>query len=169
MYLILENCQHLLAPQHELVLDTHSLWTRWFRRSWVISSCHCFRIPVLDGCAAVGIAPKLATLALSLIMGLENKIKICWREKNVRFDLWLHIDTLILYRRMMKQSLVLLLIPKLSSNHFNNQWNAVTSGVMQDGCLTAHDSPTQQFGILKLLNPTENQASYSTQMEPGQH
>lgn len=57
----------------KICIQSYSLWTRWFRRSWVISSCHCFRIPVLDGWAAVGIGPREATLAFSFIIGLYTK------------------------------------------------------------------------------------------------
>lgn len=46
-----------------LVLGTYSLCTKWFRRSWVISSCQLFLMPVAEGGPAVGMDPTpLASL-----------------------------------------------------------------------------------------------------------
>ena len=40
---------------------THSLWTRWFLRSCVMSSCQDFLIPAAEGGVAVGMEPRFPT------------------------------------------------------------------------------------------------------------
>lgn len=40
---------------------TYSLWTRWLRRSCVISSCQDFLKPAAEGGVAVGMEPRLPT------------------------------------------------------------------------------------------------------------
>lgn len=41
--------------------QTHSLWTRWLRRSCVMSSCQDFLMPPAEGEVAVGKEPRLPT------------------------------------------------------------------------------------------------------------
>lgn len=41
--------------------QTHSLWTRWLRRSCVMSSCQDFLIPAAEGGAAAGREPRFPT------------------------------------------------------------------------------------------------------------
>lgn len=41
--------------------QTHSLWTRWLRRSCVMSSCQDFLMPAAEGGVAVGMEPRFPT------------------------------------------------------------------------------------------------------------
>lgn len=72
-----------VSPSVTLVQSgqTHSLWTRWLRRSWVMSSCQFFLMPAAEGGVSMGMAPRLPTPLPSFI-----KLRDEERDRNDKLE-----------------------------------------------------------------------------------
>lgn len=66
-----ENFLGLLAGE-----QTHSLWTRWLRRSCVMSSCQDFLMPAAEGGVAVGMEARFPTPSFIKLGGITTKIRV---------------------------------------------------------------------------------------------